>query len=72
MQPLDGLRSAVPRAAAFIRDGGEGVVYIMRTHSMVIFGGVLQRKPFFVPPERFNVSFRHRREKQASRGRIAV
>lgn len=26
---------------------------IMRTHPMVIIGGVLQSNPFFVPPEEF-------------------
>ena len=26
---------------------------ILRTHPMVIVGGILQRNPFFVPPEQF-------------------
>jgi hypothetical protein len=26
---------------------------IMRTHPMVILGGVLQENPFFVPPDEF-------------------
>ena len=26
---------------------------ILRTHPMVIIGGVLQENPFFVPPEEF-------------------
>jgi hypothetical protein len=26
---------------------------IMRTHPMVIIGGVLQENPFFVPPDQF-------------------
>jgi hypothetical protein len=26
---------------------------ILRTHPMVILGGVLQQNPFFVPPEEF-------------------
>ena len=26
---------------------------IMRTHPMIIIGGVLQQNPFFVPPEEF-------------------
>ncbi|HEV7552938.1 MAG TPA: hypothetical protein VGP65_14730 [Candidatus Angelobacter sp.] len=26
---------------------------IMRTHPMVIIGGVLQENPFFVPPDEF-------------------
>ena len=51
---------------------GDAVIDIMRTHPMVIVGGVLQHNPFFVPPEQFVASFRQRREKQASRGRTAV
>jgi hypothetical protein len=51
---------------------GDAVIDIMRTHPMVILGGVLQRNPFFVPPEQFVLAFRERREKQASRGRTAV
>jgi hypothetical protein len=33
--------------------GGDVVVDIMRTHPMVIIGGILQENPFFVPPEKF-------------------
>jgi hypothetical protein len=51
---------------------GDAVIDIMRTHPMAIVGGVLQRNPFFVPPEQFVASFRQRREKEASRGRTAV
>jgi hypothetical protein len=28
-------------------------VDIMRTHPMIIVGGLLQRNPFFVPPDEF-------------------
>ena len=45
--------------------GGDAVIDIMRTHPMVIVGGILQRNPFFVPPDEFLLEFRHRR---ASRG----
>jgi hypothetical protein len=31
--------------------GGETVIDIMRTHPMIIIGGILQQNPFFVPPE---------------------
>jgi hypothetical protein len=51
---------------------GDAVIDIMRTHPMVIVGGVLQRNPFFVPPEHFLPDFRERREKQGSRGQTAV
>ena len=33
--------------------GGDTVIDIMRTHPMVIIGGILQQNPFFVPPEEF-------------------
>ena len=34
---------------------------IMRTHPMVIIGGVLQENPFFVPPDQFLLEIRERR-----------
>lgn len=33
---------------------------ILRTHPMVIVGGVLQQNPFFVPPDRFLAELRSR------------
>jgi hypothetical protein len=44
------------------RVGGDLVVEVMRTHPMVIIGGILQENPFFVPPEQF---LRELREKRA-------
>ena len=44
---------------------GDTVIDIMRTHPMVIIGGILQRNPFFVPPEQFLPEFRARRPKTA-------
>jgi MEDS: MEthanogen/methylotroph, DcmR Sensory domain len=41
--------------------GGEAVVDIMRTHPMVIIGGILQQNPFFVPPDEFLGEVRQRR-----------
>jgi MEDS: MEthanogen/methylotroph, DcmR Sensory domain len=41
--------------------GGETVIDIMRTHPMVIIGGILQQNPFFVPPEEFLQEVRERR-----------
>jgi MEDS: MEthanogen/methylotroph, DcmR Sensory domain len=41
--------------------GGDAVIDILRTHPMVIIGGILQRNPFFVPPEAFLAEFRERR-----------
>jgi len=36
------------------------VIDIMRTHPMVIIGGILQENPFFVPPEEFLQELRQR------------
>jgi len=48
--------------------GGETVVDIMRTHPMIIIGGILQHNPFFVTPERFLPEMRERRaEKDVQR-----
>jgi hypothetical protein len=41
--------------------GGDTVIDIMRTHPMIIIGGVLQQNPFFVPPEEFLSEVRERR-----------
>jgi hypothetical protein len=32
--------------------GGEVIVDVMRTHPMIIIGGILQENPFYVPPEK--------------------
>ncbi len=41
--------------------GGDIVVDILRTHPMVIIGGILQENPFFVPPDQFLIDLRERR-----------
>jgi len=41
--------------------GGDTVVDIMRTHPMIVIGGILQRNPFFVPPQVFLRELRERR-----------
>jgi hypothetical protein len=38
---------------ALAKFGGDTVVDIMRTHPMIIIGGILQHNPFFLPPEDF-------------------
>jgi hypothetical protein len=48
------------------RFGGATVVDIMRTHPMVIIGGVLQQNPFYVPPEQFLLELQERRTKPHS------
>jgi hypothetical protein len=40
--------------------GGDTVIDIMRTHPMVIIGGILLSNPFYVPPEVFLREFRER------------
>jgi len=39
---------------------GDVVVDVMRTHPMIIIGGILQENPFFVPPEEFLREVRQR------------
>jgi len=46
--------------------GGDTVIDIMRTHPMIIIGGILQRNPFFVPPEEFLPELRERRAMRTS------
>ena len=46
--------------------GGDTVMDIMRTHPLVIIGGILQRNPFFVPPEEFLREVRERRTRRAT------
>ena len=41
--------------------GGDIVVDAIRTHPMVIIGGILQQNPFYVPPDEFVREFRGRR-----------
>lgn len=40
--------------------GGDTVVDIMRTHPLVLLGGILHRNPFFMPPEEFLAQYRER------------
>ena len=40
---------------------GDSVIDIMRTHPLVIIGGILQHNPFFTPPEEFLREFHSRR-----------
>jgi hypothetical protein len=41
--------------------GGDTVIDIMRTHPMVIIGGILQSNPFYMPPEEFLREVRQRK-----------
>jgi hypothetical protein len=42
------------------RFGANVVMDILRTHPMVIIGGILQKNPFFVPPDEFLCELRER------------
>ena len=48
--------------------GGDTVIDILRTHPMVIIGGILQQNPFFVPPQEF---LREIHERRAGRTKSA-
>jgi hypothetical protein len=43
---------------------GDEVIDIMRTHPMVIIGGILQQNPFYIPPDEFLQEFRQRRSRR--------
>lgn len=42
--------------------GGDTIVDMIRTHPMIVIGGVLHRNPFFMPPEQFLAELRERRQ----------
>jgi hypothetical protein len=46
--------------------GSSVAMDIMRTHPVVIIGGVLQENPFFVPPDQFLLEIRQRRSVRKS------
>ena len=48
------------------RFGSSVAMDVMRTHPMVIIGGVLQENPFFVPPDQFLLEIRERRSGRQS------
>jgi MEDS: MEthanogen/methylotroph, DcmR Sensory domain len=52
--------------------GGDTVVDIIRTHPVIIIGGILQQNPFFVPPGQFLRELRDRRTRQTARSSTAV
>jgi hypothetical protein len=52
--------------------GGDTVIDIMRTHPIVVIGGILQQNPFFQPPEAFLPELRERRAAQTASPRTAT
>ncbi len=49
--------------------GGDTVIDIMRTHPMVIIGGILHQNPFYVPPNEFLREYRARQRQTRPRSR---
>jgi MEDS: MEthanogen/methylotroph, DcmR Sensory domain len=47
--------------------GASVVMDALRTHPVVIIGGLLQENPFFVPPDRFLLEMREQRSARAAR-----
>lgn len=45
------------------------IIDVMRTHLLIIVGGILQENPFYVPPDEF---VRELRERCAANGRTAL
>jgi hypothetical protein len=54
------------------RFGADTIVDILRTHPMVIIGGILHKNQFFVPPEEFLHELRERRAEQNYAARTAA
>jgi hypothetical protein len=52
--------------------GGDTVIDIMRTHPMIIIGGILHQNPFFEPPEAFLRELRERRARRTTSPRTAI
>jgi hypothetical protein len=46
--------------------GASVVVDALRTHPVVIIGGLLQENPFYVPPDQFLIEIRERRSGRKS------
>lgn len=45
--------------------GADTIIDVMRTHPLIIIGGILQENPFFVPPDEFLRELRARRASAA-------
>lgn len=50
---------------------GDIVIDVMRTHPLIIIGGVLQENPFFVPPNEFLNELHERRRDRISTNSVA-
>ena len=54
------------------RFSGDVVIDMIRTHPMIIIGGILQENPFYVPPETFLRDYRRRRNEGSARAAAAM
>jgi hypothetical protein len=54
------------------KHSGSVVMDILRTHPMVIIGGVLQENPLFVPPDQFLEELRQRKQGGRSSGNVST
>jgi hypothetical protein len=52
------------------RFGASVVIDALRTHPVVILGGMLQENPFFVPPDQFLLEIRERRSAGKTAGAV--
>jgi hypothetical protein len=48
--------------------GASVLMDVMRTHPVVIVGGLLQENPFYVPPDQFLLEIKNRRSARKSAG----
>jgi hypothetical protein len=44
--------------------GADTIIDVLRTHPMIIIGGILQHNPFFTPPDKFLAELRERRARR--------
>jgi hypothetical protein len=58
-------RDAVICVCDLAKFGGHIVIDMLRTHPMVMIGGIIQEYPFFVPPDDFLKELRERRTTRA-------
>jgi hypothetical protein len=65
-QVHQGDRDSVICAYDIAKFRGDIIVDIIRTHPMIIIGGILQENPFFVPPDEFLRELRERKATQAA------
>ncbi len=65
---LKALEDPVVCAYDLTKFRGDVVVEVMRTHPMIIVGGILQENPFFVAPEEFLRNLRRHDDRSAQRG----